>query len=220
MLTILKNECIVCSITKTSEVTKMSELYDRQETLDLNTDQKILVCGIGGIGWHVVKGLAMAGVNDIVMFDDDIVEIHNLPRLDIPMEFLGKNKATLLRTFINQMRPDNNIVAFPFKSNFDVCDYVSEYDVLIDCTDNHESQLRHQEYAKENGLKYMKVGYNGNHITISNSVAEWDTGDTPDGYTITPSFISPAIIVAGLAINIILTEQDKEISVDINNLYN
>ena len=197
----------------------MSDLYDRQETLDLNTDIKVLVVGVGGIGWHVVKGLAMAGVDDIVMFDDDIVEIHNLPRLDVPMDTLGKNKATLLKSFIDQMRPDNSVVGYPFRSNFDVCD-CTDYDILIDCTDNHESQLNHQEYANTNGLKYMKVGYNGNHITIANSVAEWDTGDTPDGYTITPSFISPAIIVAGLAVNIVLTEQDKEISIDINEMYN
>ena len=197
----------------------MSTLYDRQESLNLDTNIKVVVVGCGGVGWHVVKGLAMAGVNDIVMFDDDIVEIHNLPRLDIPMSFLGKNKATLLKQFIDQMRPDNNITGYPFKFNPHVQD-VTDFDYFIDCTDNHESQLNNQEFARENGLKYLKIGYNGSHITIANSVAEWDTSDTPDGYTIIPSFISPAIIVAGLAINIILTKSDKEISIDINEMYN
>ncbi len=197
----------------------MSILYDRQDTLDLNTDVKVVIVGVGGVGWHVAKGLAMAGVNDITMFDDDIVEIHNLPRLDVPMSMLGKNKATLLKQFIDQMRPDNNVVGFPFKFNPDVCD-IEDFDYLIDCTDSHSVQLNNQTYAHEHGLKYIKVGYNGFHITISNTVAEWDTGETPDGYTIIPSFISPAIIVAGMAINIILTNTSKEISIDINELYN
>ena len=199
----------------------MADIYDRQESLDLKTDVKVLVVGVGGIGWHVAKGFAMAGVDDIVMFDDDIVEIHNMPRLDVPMSCLGKNKASLLKEFIDQMRPDNKVVAYPFKSNFDVMD-VTDFDVLVDCTDNHASQVSHQEFAKENDLKYMKVGYNGNHITIANSVAMWDANPevTQDGYTIIPSFISPAIIVAGLAINIILTDSDKEVSIDINEMYN
>ena len=199
----------------------MADIYDRQESLNLNTDVKALVIGVGGIGWHVAKGLAMAGVDNIVMFDDDIVEIHNMPRLDVPMDCLGKNKATLLKDFIDQMRPDNKITAYPFKSNFDVMD-VTDFDIIIDCTDTHSAQVTHQEFANENDLKYMKVGYNGNHITIANSVGMWDANPegTQDGYTIVPSFISPAIIVAGLAVNIVLTNSDKEVSMDINEMYN
>ena len=134
------------------------------------------------------------------------------------MNYIGKNKAQLLKAFVDQMRSDNNFKAFPFKFNPDVL--TEEYDYFVDCTDVYDTQLKNQEYAKDNNLKYMKVGYNGNHITISNTVAEWDTGDTPDGYTITPSFISPAIIVAGLAINTILKGSNKEISIDIDELYN
>lgn len=195
-------------------------MYSRQETLDLDVNIKVIVVGVGGVGWHVAKGLAMAGVNDMVLFDDDIIEIHNLTRLDVPVSVLGKNKSSLLSDYISQMRPDLNIEGFPFKFNPGLIVEPSSYDYLIDCTDSHESQLNNQEFAKNNNIKYMKVGYNGSHITISNSVAEWDTGDTPDGYTIVPSFISPAIIVAGLAINTILTKSSKEISIDINEMYN
>jgi molybdopterin/thiamine biosynthesis adenylyltransferase len=198
----------------------MSGIYDRQESLNLNTNQKIIVVGVGGVGWHVAKGLAMAGVNDIVMFDDDVVEIHNLPRLDVPANTLGKNKATLLKSFIDQMRPDNDVVAYPFRFNPVVHDGIEEYDWFVDCTDNHESQLNNQAFARENGMKYVKVGYNGSHITVANVVAEWDTNPdgSADGYTIVPSFICPAIIVAGIAVNKILTNSDKECSIDINDI--
>jgi len=200
----------------------MPDIYDRQESLNLNTNQKIIVVGVGGVGWHVAKGLAMAGVDEIVMFDDDIVEIHNLPRLDVPYNTLGKNKATLLKDFIDQMRPDNHITGYPFRFNPVVHDGLENFHWFVDCTDNHESQLNNQQFARDNGLVYMKVGYNGSHITIANSVAEWDTNPdgSQDGYTIIPSFISPAQIVAGMAINKILTNSDKEVSVDINDIYN
>ena len=200
----------------------MNNMYTRQETLDLNTNIKVIVCGVGGIGWHVVKGLAMAGVDNIMMFDDDTVEVHNLPRLDIPLDCLGKNKAQLLLQFIDQMRPDNRITAFPFRFNEAVCGDVSGVDYFIDCSDNHETQISNQEFARNNNLKYIKAGYNGTHITIANAVAEWDIDPdgSPDGYTIVPSFISPAIIVAGLTVNKVLTGSDKECSIDINDIYN
>jgi hypothetical protein len=69
-------------------------------------------------------------------------------------------------------------------------------------------------------MKYVKVGYNGSHITVANVVAEWDTNPdgSADGYTIVPSFICPAIIVAGIAVNKILTNSDKECSIDINDI--
>jgi len=199
----------------------MNNMYTRQETLDLNTDVKVIVCGVGGIGWHFVKGLAMAGVDDIMMFDDDTVELHNLPRLDIPIGFIGKNKATLLKQFIDQMRPDNDVKAFPYKFNDIICGDVSGYDYFIDCSDNHDTQVKNQAFANENNLEYVKIGYNGTHITIARSVAEWDTDEdgSPDGYTIVPSYISPAIIVAGLAINMVLNKDIKEISCDIEDLY-
>ena len=197
-----------------------TDFYTRQETMGLNTDKKVVVVGVGGVGWHVAKGLAMAGVEDITVFDMDTVEIHNLSRLDIPYGCLGKNKATLLKEFVDQMRPDNQFKGVPYKFNPDVVD-MSDVDILVDCTDNHESQLRNQQVARDNDLQYMKVGYNGSHITIADSVAEWDANPegSQDGYTIIPSYISPAIIVAGLAINTILTDGDREISVDINDLY-
>ena len=43
-------------------------------------------------------------------------------------------------------------------------------------------------------------------------------GDTPDGYTIIPSYCVTAMVVAGLAVNKILTNSDKELSVELDNL--
>ena len=202
-------------------VRMMDNMYSRQETLDLDTNCKVIVCGVGGVGWHVVKGLSMAGVDDIIMFDDDIVEVHNLPRLDVPIECLGKNKASLLKDFLDQMRPDNHITAYPYRFNETVCGDVSDYDYFLDCSDNSETQLSNQEFARNNNLIYLKIGYNGSHITIASSVAEWDTDPdgTPDGYTIIPSYISPAIIVAGLVINMILNRDIKDVSCNIDDLY-
>jgi molybdopterin/thiamine biosynthesis adenylyltransferase len=139
---------------------------------------------------------AMAGTKKVMVFDDDTIEIHNLPRLDAPMTCLGKNKAALLSEFVKQMRPDADFTGYHFKFNPDVID-MEEVDIIVDCTDKHDVQIANKEIADENGADYVKAGYNGRHITIAQSLPMWDTGNHQDGYTIVPSFVSPAVIVAG-----------------------
>lgn len=198
----------------------MFDFTSRQDTFNFDTNKKIVVIGAGGIGWSLVKYLVMAGINDITVFDHDTIESHNLSRLDAPLSFLSANKAVTLGKFVKQMRPDCNILAIPYKFNPDIVD-LSAVDIIVDCSDKFESQQKVQSIAKKNGVRYMKVGYNGTHITISNNVPEWDAtpGGTQDGYTIIPSFISPASIVASLAVYNILSSNYREVSCDINDFY-
>ena len=198
----------------------MSDMYDRQDRLDLDTDKNVLVIGCGGIGWSVAKNFAMTGITKVTVFDDDTIEIHNLPRLDVPHDCLGKNKATLLETFVKQMRPDADFTGYPFKFNSDLVN-LNEIDVIIDCTDKHSVQLENQEIANDNDITYIKAGYDGMHITISNTIPLWDATPerTEGGYTIIPSFICPAAIVASLTVNKVLTNSDKEISCNLTDLY-
>jgi len=197
----------------------MSTLYDRQTTLDLDTDKRIIVCGVGGIGWNCAKMLAMAGVKEVVCFDADTVEIHNLPRLDIPMTCLGKNKADLLERMVKQMRPDASFTGFPFWFNPDVIK-VGDYDILVDCTDKFDTQVENKGIADGAGIGYIKAGYDGLSITISNTLPEWDTGNHQDGYRVIPSYVSPAVIVAALTVQKILSNSQAEIFTTIDKMFN
>ena len=196
------------------------DFYTRQESLGLDTDKTILVIGAGGIGFNVVLQLAMAGVKKIIVCDNDIIEQHNLNRLPVPASFLGKNKAQTVSQFVDQMRPDGDVEIeyHPFTFNPDTIN-LSEVDNIIDCTDVHSAQLENQSVASENGISYVKAGYNGFSISLSNRVAEWDTGDTPDGYTITPSYCVPAITIASLVVHKVLTNSTKELACTVNDLF-
>lgn len=195
-------------------------LYERQEQFELNTDIIPVIIGCGGVGFHVAKMLAMAGVENIVLFDNDQIEEHNLNRLDLPLSCIGMNKTEAVRLLVSQMRPDCKIHAFGYKFNPDVLDTLSvEPTHIIDCTDVHAVQLNNQAFARNKGLEYMKVGYDFRHVTIANAIAEWDAADTPDGYQIIPSYCVPAMVVAGLAVNKILTGSNMELSADLDNLY-
>ena len=49
-------------------------MYSRQETMNVNSNQSIVVVGCGGVGFNVVLQLVMSGVNNIYVFDYDEIE--------------------------------------------------------------------------------------------------------------------------------------------------
>ena len=193
-------------------------LYHRQETLELNTDQSVVVIGAGGIGFHVVKMLAMSGIKNIYVFDTDTFEQHNLNRIDCPTECIGMNKADAIKMFVEQMRPDCHIKSFPyiFAPAFVKID---EIDWIVDCTDVHDAQLKHQGIADQHSIKYFKAGYDGESMSINNRVAEWDVGDTPDGYQVTPSWVVPTMMIAALAVGKVLKYGDGEMGQHLKDFY-
>lgn len=180
--------------------------YDRQETLQLKIPS-ITVVGAGGIGFWVAKFAAMAGTEKLYIFDPDVIEESNLNRLDLSMDYIGRNKAEVAKEVIVAIRPYISVYAMPFillEHTYEKTDW------LIDCTDKIKSQMDNQAIAKKFGSRYVKAGYNGESITISNSVAEW--GDAEDGYTITPSWVVPAVTIAALTVAKVQKYHNSEIS--------
>lgn len=191
----------------------MSNLYDRQKTLKLNIPEKVAVVGCGGIGYWVAKFLAMSGCEYISLFDPDVFEEHNLNRIDIPYRFLGMNKADVAQRVIQAIREDCTVYAYPFKFN----DLNSGFDWIIDCTDNSKSQMENQNLAEKMGSKYFKAGYDGEGFGIHNTIAEW--GESTEGYTIVPSWVCPACIVASLAVAKVMKYHDAECISSVKHLF-
>ncbi|HRR49282.1 MAG TPA: ThiF family adenylyltransferase [Bacteroidales bacterium] len=191
----------------------MDNLYIRQNSLDLNTNQSITVVGCGGIGYWVAKFAAMSGIEKLYLFDPDAFEEHNLNRIDLPIKFIGVNKAQATKAFICSIRPSATVLAFPFilqDHTFPKSDWV------VDCTDKFCSQKENEKIAQQYGSRYVKAGYNGEDMSIHNAVADW--GEAQDGYTIIPSWVVPAAVVAALTVAKILKYQDKEMASNIKNL--
>jgi hypothetical protein len=190
-------------------------LYHRQEKLKLNTDQSITVVGCGGIGYWVAKFAAMSGIETLYVFDDDVLEEHNLNRLDLPLKFLGRNKADVVKIVINNLRPDCTVYSMPWKFNETS---QTGTDWLIDCTDDLDCQPQNEKIAKGFGMKYFKAGYDGEDFSINNKVAQWGTDDF-DGYRIVPSWVVPATIVAAMAIAKVMKYPDKELHSNITGVF-
>ncbi len=189
-------------------------LYKRQKELDLNTDQSLTIAGCGGIGYWVAKFAAMSGMENIILFDPDVWEEHNRNRVDIPDQYLGKNKAEVTKLAIEVIRPNCFVKSFPFPlQEFSF----TETDWLVDCTDVYKTQKFLQKLTSNFKTRYMKVGYDGLHISIHDRVAEW--GEETEGYTIIPSWVGSPVVIAALAVTKIVKYPDKEVSCNMEDLF-
>jgi molybdopterin/thiamine biosynthesis adenylyltransferase len=194
---------------------ELDDLYARQKKLNLKTDGvSVTVVGCGGIGYWVAKFLAMSGVETLWVFDDDEIEEHNLNRLDIPQKFIGYNKADVVKIVLNTLRPDCTVYAMPYRFN-DA--HTPGTNWLVDCTDNHKSQLENLKLAKQQGMRYFKAGYDGEDMSIHNNVAEW--GDADDGYITVPSWVVPASMIAALAVAKILKYTSYEVVTNVKGMF-
>ena len=189
-------------------------LYDRQKTLGININQSLTVVGCGGIGFWVCKYAAMSGIEKIYAFDPDIIDETNLNRLDVPAKFIGRNKADVAKIVVNTIRPECTFYSMPFKFN-DSHDLNTDW--LIDCTDNSDAQIENRKIARTQGIRYVKLGYDGTHVSINDELAEW--GEAPDGYQIIPSWVIPSSIIAAMGVAKILKYNDKEMSCDIERMF-
>jgi len=189
-------------------------IYNRQKKLKLDIDQSITVVGCGGIGYWVAKFAAMSGIDIIYVFDPDIIEIHNLNRLDLPEKFVGRNKSDVVRIVVNSLRPMCSMYSMPYRFT-EVHDTDTTW--LVDCTDNYESQVENQRIANIRGMRYLKAGYDGEQFSINNVVAEW--GDVEDGYRVVPSWVVPSVVVASLTVAKILKYKYKEAATTIENMF-
>lgn len=193
--------------------------YNRQETLKLDRSKSITVIGCGGIGYWVAKILAMSGINKIILFDPDILEEVNLNRMDVPIRYIGMNKADIAKIAIENLRDDIIVYSYPFIYN----ESADKTDWVIDCTDNVKAQLDNQEIANKMGSRYFKAGYDGENFGIHNEIAEWSTNDDNEndegGYTIVPSWSVPAMIVAAMSVAKVMKYPELEAISNVKNLF-
>ena len=101
-------------------------------------NSKALLIGAGGLGSPAAFYLAAAGVGTIGLVNDDEVNASNLQRQIIhTTDRVGMNKGESARISIEALNPDVTVNTYPFRVSKDnVLNLISDYDVIIDGTDN------------------------------------------------------------------------------------
>ena len=94
----------------------INDLYLRQvDILDpKKCTEEINIIGAGATGSFLALALAKMGMQNIKIFDDDIIEEHNFPNQLFPLKSLGKNKATETKRIVYEYT-ETSIIAVPHK---------------------------------------------------------------------------------------------------------
>lgn len=99
---------------------------------------KVLVVGAGGLGASILPYLAAAGIGEIGIMDDDVIEISNLHRQVIYKSLaVGKYKANEAKLMILELNPLVKVNAITEKlSGKNAIALFEKYDIIVDATDN------------------------------------------------------------------------------------
>jgi molybdopterin/thiamine biosynthesis adenylyltransferase len=195
------------------------DIYERQAPIRLARVNKIMVVGLGGTGSWVALLSAMTGAVSLTLVDNDVIELTNLNRMPLPITSIGKPKAEAIKEEILRLRPDASVIAL----NIEVSEFLIGSvapNILVDCTDKIKVHKEIYKYCRAMGLIYVRCCYDGLHITVSSSLPGFNTvhgEDAEGGYTITPSWVAPAIIAAGYAVAKIFKNIGIEYSGDITH---
>jgi adenylyltransferase/sulfurtransferase len=99
---------------------------------------KVLCVGAGGLGSPALMYLAAAGVGTIGIVEFDTVDESNLQRQIIHGQSdIGKSKAQSAKEKISEINPYVNVITYELRlDNSNVKEIFSQYDIIVDGTDN------------------------------------------------------------------------------------
>lgn len=101
-------------------------------------DAKVLVIGAGGLGCPALQYLTAAGIGNIGIVDDDVVELSNLQRqILFAGEDIGSSKSEIAAKKLGALNSEIHMKAFNLKiTNTNALDIIKDYDIVIDGSDN------------------------------------------------------------------------------------
>lgn len=135
------------------------------------SNAKVLIIGAGGLGSPVCLYLSAAGIGNIGVLDNDIVEISNLQRQVIhSTKELNKSKTKSAQTKMNFINPNVKVNTYFEKLTSDnAIDIFSKYDFIVDATDNFASKYLINDAAIIANKPFSHAGvlrYRGQTMTI------------------------------------------------------
>ena len=112
------------------------------EHQQLLRNAKICMVGAGGLGSPCLLSLAAAGVGEITICDDDVVELSNLQRQTLyTVDQCGKSKAQLAAKRLQALSPGLKINLIPRFNEDNAKQLVENHDIIIDGCDNFATRF-------------------------------------------------------------------------------
>lgn len=106
-------------------------------------ESRVLIVGAGGLGCPVALYLGAAGVGELIIADDDVIEVTNLQRqIAFDSDQIGIHKAKALAARVAAINPRIKVTALAQRLTGVLLDgQVAAADLVIDCTDNFSTRF-------------------------------------------------------------------------------
>lgn len=144
-----------------------TELLIGKQNLEKLSKAKIIVYGIGGVGSFVVEGLVRAGVEDIIIVDNDVISPSNINRqVHATISNIGKLKVDCMKERILSINAKAKVKTYvPVDMSIDeelLIDNSLTY--IIDAVDTITTKIKLIERAKEKEVPIISCMGTGNKL--------------------------------------------------------
>ena len=159
---------------------KQKERYSRQiispligeEGQEKLSNISVLQIGLGGLGSPCSLYLTAAGIKELTIIDNDVLELSNLQRQILYNETqIGRNKADITKGVLSNLNSEIQIKTYKDCIDEDsIKKYLKGQDFIVDCSDNLSTKFLVNKVAIENNMKCVIAGikdFYGQIITIN-----------------------------------------------------
>ena len=144
-----------------------TELLIGKENIQKLANSKVIVYGIGGVGSFVVEGLVRAGVENIILVDNDVIAPSNLNRqIHATISNIGKLKVDCMKERILSINPKVNVETYIPQNieNEEETLIDNTIDYVVDAVDTITTKLKLIQRAKEKQVPIISCMGTGNKL--------------------------------------------------------
>lgn len=144
-----------------------TELLIGKDNIQKLVNSKVIVYGIGGVGSFVVEGLIRAGIEHIILVDNDVIAPSNLNRqVHATISNIGKLKVDCMKERILVINPNVKVETFIPKDiesgEETLIDNTIDY--VVDAVDTITTKLKLIQRAKEKQVPIISCMGTGNKL--------------------------------------------------------
>lgn len=140
------------------------------DKLDLIKSKTVLVIGLGGVGGYTVETLVRAGIGNIIIVDNDVVDVTNLNRQIVSLHSnIGNKKVDEWEKRIKDINPDINLIKYDMfvtKDNIGEL-FKNKIDYVVDACDTIETKKEIIRICVKNKIKLITSMGTGNKLDPS-----------------------------------------------------
>ena len=184
----------------------MDNRYSRnRDLINQGNLDKIDIIGAGGIGSCLIPSVAIMGFKKLRIWDEDILEEHNLSTTMYPEKYLGKNKTEAAHDVVQGYNASTSVTIMSNWNDHKL------YPKTIICVDNMETRLDAYHKWIENPYRKffidLRMGPTGMNVVsvtknYDNYLQTWYSSDSiPDDSCTSKHTIFTAERVAGMGLN-------------------